>query len=200
MRAAPAAAELLEHPQLALLVRGRGIGLGGIERDLSRAQRIEHLRVKPGEPQSAFDMADGEPEPASDPFDVGALLDQLAEREALVGRVHRQPLEVLGERGLGRADIAALAEHEAGDLVILGQRALGLQRLQRAKAAPAGFDGVAASRLCRGHHQVLQQSAGGDIGGKLRVGHKIARSADIALAGRQALQGYRLQHVRVLSK
>ena len=72
----------------------------GVERDLARAQRVEYRGMEPGEPQTALDMADGEPEPAGNPFYIGTLLDQRAEREALVGRVHREPLEVLGKRSL----------------------------------------------------------------------------------------------------
>jgi hypothetical protein len=70
MAAHVAAAHLLEHIGLPLLVGRRRIGLGDVEADLAGAERLEHDRREAGEPQPALDEADGEAEAARDAFDV----------------------------------------------------------------------------------------------------------------------------------
>ena len=156
MRGAVASAHLLEHEGLPLLVGRRGIGLGDVEADLAGAERFEHDGSKRREAQPALDEADGQPEPPGDPLDVGALLDQLLEGEALVGRVHRQPLEILGEARLLGFGGAAF-EHQAAHFVRLGQFAFFGQALERAQPPAARLDGETAARLDRaGHDEILE--------------------------------------------
>ena len=68
-----APAHLLEHEGLPLLVGGRGISLGDVERDLAGAERVEHDWSEAREPQPPLDEPDGEPEPPGDALDVSAL-------------------------------------------------------------------------------------------------------------------------------
>jgi hypothetical protein len=164
-----APAHLLEHERLPLLVRGRGIGLGDVERDLAGAKRVGHDGREGREPQPSFDEPDGEPEPPGDALDVGALLDQLLEGEALVGRVHGEPLEVLREPGLLRRGRSAV-DYEAANLVIDPQLALFGETGERPEAAAARLDGEAPLRLLRGgNHEVLQKPPRLDVRLQLKV-------------------------------
>ena len=152
-----APAHLLEHERLPLLVRGGGISLVDVERDLAGAKGVEHDGREAREPQSPLDKADGEPEPMGDALDVGALLDQLLEGQALVRRVHGEPLEVLGEPGFLRRGRSAV-DHEAANLVGGPQLSFFGKTGERPESAPARFDGEAALRLLRGgNHEVLQK-------------------------------------------
>jgi hypothetical protein len=151
-----APAHLLEHERLPLLVRGRGISLSDVEHDFAGAQRLEYDGCEAREPQPPLDEPHGEPEPPGDALDVGALFDQLLERQALVGRAHGEPLEVLGEPGLLRGSRSAV-DNEAANLVVVPQPSFFGETGQRPKAAPPGstvkrpfglFAG-ATTRFCR---------------------------------------------------
>jgi hypothetical protein len=120
------------------------------------------------------------------------LFDQLAEGEAFVGGVHREPLEVLGKaRFLRRFAI----DDQATDLMIGGDLPFVGERLERAPAPFAGFDGEAAPGLAQGRDdEILKQAVRLDIGLELEVGLWIARPAHVARRGNELGQWDSLDH------
>ena len=189
-----AAAHLVEDVRLPLAVGCRGIGLGDVKRDLAVGERLEDDRGQTGEAKTALDETDRHAEAARDPLDVGALLDEVLKGEALVGRVKRELLEILGEACLGDS-AAEVIEHEAGDLDIGGERAGLRQRLERRVPPTAGFHREGAPRLLvGGDDQVLQQAARLYIGAKLEVSHLVAASPDVALRGNELVERDGLDH------
>ena len=146
-----AGGDLLEDPRLDLLVRGRAIGLGHVEGDLARGERLEHHRRERGEAQAAFDEAHGEAEAAGDLLDRGSGVDQRGEGLGFVGRVHREAMEVLGKAGLDCA-LGAVFEHQAGHFVVLGQKLVfGQRQHRRRRRSPASTSNLplAAGRTMR---------------------------------------------------
>jgi hypothetical protein len=61
----------------------RGIGLGDVERNRARGQRVEDRLGQRGQAQAAFDEAAGLAEAFGDPVDVGALADEMLRRGIL---------------------------------------------------------------------------------------------------------------------
>ena len=188
MRIAIAAAHLLEDIGLPLLVGRCRIGLCDIEADVARAERLEHHRGKAGEPQTAFDETHRQSEPAGDAFDVRPLFDQLPEGEALVGRVHRQALEVLREAGLARAGRIAV-EDEAGHVATRGNGAVGCKALQRPQAPAAGLDGEASPGFAEaGHHEILKESTRRNVRLQLEVGRFAGHPPHVARRGNELVE------------
>ena len=185
---------LREDIGLPLLV-GRGrIGLGNIERDIAATQRLEDHRGERCEPKPALDEADSEAEPLCHARDVRPLLDEMLEGEAFVCGVKRQPLEVLGEAGLGGIG-ADVVEDEAGNREIARQLVVGGERRERRETATAALDReLAAWLLRRGHDQVLKKAAGLDVGLELGIGSSIALPTHIARRRHELVEGDRLGH------
>jgi hypothetical protein len=153
---------LLEDAGLDFLVRGRAEGLGNVESDLARGQRLEHDGRKRRETQTPLDEADGQTEAAGNIFDSRTACDKRRKGLGFVGRVHGEAVEVLRKAGLDRG-FSTVFEHEAGDFVIAGEDLFVRERQHRAAATLAGFDLELA--LGRGpDDEVLQQPMGGNAG------------------------------------
>ena len=119
-------------------------------------------------------------------------LDQCGERLGLIGGVHRETVEALGEARLG-GSLAVGTEHEARDLVIAGQHFVFGKREHGPAAAFAGLD----LELALGpgtHHKVLQEPMCGNASLELSIGGWIAMTADVARRGYKFVEGYRLKH------
>ena len=178
--------------RLALDVGNRAVGLGHIERDRAFGERFENARREACEAQTSFDETDREAEAARHVFRGSACFDDGGEGLRLVGRVHREALEVLGKTGF--AHLAFLAfDDEAGDLMAFGQGALFGQCLQRGETPAAGLD-LELAALSFAHDEVLQQTARTNVCPQLEVSQHIARLANVARARDELLQGNRLDH------
>ena len=143
MRAAIAAAQLVEHMRLPLAVGRRGVGLGDVERDLAIGERLEHDRCEAGEAQPALDEPDGDAEAPGNTFDVRAQLDEVLEGEAFVGGVERELLEVL-RKARFRDGAAEIVKHETGDIEV-GRRSC---PRRQASSAPRGAAHLLRPRTC----------------------------------------------------
>lgn len=106
-----------EYPGLLLCVGGGGIGHRHVERDLVVLQRGEDRVGEVRQSEPSEDEPLGLPDALGD---VGGLLgfglDHVAERHALVGRVHVELVEVLREAGLRR--FGPIGKDEYGDLEV----------------------------------------------------------------------------------
>lgn len=101
------------------------------------------------------------PEAASDVLDGGPAVDQRRESLGLVGRVHGQAVEILGEAGFDCTVV--ILEDQAGDLMPARQDLVVDQGQHRTAAALASFD-LEPALCARSHDQVLQKAVGGDAG------------------------------------
>src|SRR3546814_8886486 len=84
--------------KLLLLVFGRGIGLGDVQRDGAFAQRLEDGLGQGREPQAALDEPTGEAEALGDTVDIIIETDEILERAAFLGRRHLELMEVGRDR------------------------------------------------------------------------------------------------------
>ena len=114
------------------------------------------------------------PEARGDGGDRDAGPGELAERDHLVGGVHRDADDVLRERQLARIAVRGdLARHR---MVGIERAVLG-ERLQCREAAPAGDDGEAlgavAIRIVGAGDEVLQQAVGLDGCHELGLGELV---------------------------
>ena len=170
-RAVALSGDLFPDRHLALAVGGDGEGLQHFEVDLVGPVGVQQLGRGVAEAQALLDDALGRAEPRGDGGNRLAGLDQLREGRHLVGGVHGDADDVLGERELGRLDVPGLdqAEHRMVGIedAVLDQRLHGLE------AAPAGDDGEALGAVLVGlvhaDDQVLKQAEGGDGGLEFRV-------------------------------
>ena len=174
--------DLFPDRHLALAVGGDGEGLQHLEVDLVRPVGVQQFRGGVAEAQALLDDALGGAEARRDGRNRLAGPRELGESHHLVGRVHGDAHDVLGERDLAGLGVAGpdLAGHRTVGVerLVLDQRLHGLQ------AAPAGDDGVAFGavlvRLVGADDQILQQAEGGDRSLQLGVGPGIGRGlADI---------------------
>jgi len=183
---------LFEDARLDSLIRGRAVGLCQIEGDFARSQRIEHDGGEPGKPQPAFDEADRQPEPACNDFARRTSLDQRRKGLGLIGRIHREAVEVLGKTGFNGM-FGAVFEDQAGHFMVLGQNLVLGETEHRLAAALTGLDlELALSR--RPDDEVLQQAAGGNAGLEFGIGDRIGMPPDIARRRDKLAQRDRFDH------
>ena len=158
------------------MVGGDGERLQRLEVDLVRAVSVQQLGRRVAEPQPLLDGALGDAEAGRDGGDGGARRGELREGGHLVGRVHGDADDVLGERQLARV---AVRGDPAGDGVVGRERAVLGKRVQRREAAAAGDDGEAPCavlvRPVGAGDQVLKQPVRGDGGPELGLGGLVGR-------------------------
>ncbi|SMC34089.1 hypothetical protein SAMN06272759_101635 [Novosphingobium sp. B1] len=159
---------LLEHPGLDVLVRGRAEGLGDIEGDFPGGQCLKHHRRKVRETQPAINEANGQTEAAGNVLDGRTARHERGKGLGFVGRVHGEAVKVLRKAGLDR-DLSAIFEHEAGDFVIAGKDLFVCQREHGAATPLASFD-LELSLRGRPNNEVLQQATSCDAGFELGIG------------------------------
>ena len=184
-RAVALAGDLFPDRHLALAVGGDGEGLQHFEVDLVRPVGVQQLGRGVAEAQALLDDALGCAEACRDGGYRLAGVGELGERDHLVGGVHGDADDVLGERELGGIGVAGpdLAGHRMVGIehLVLDQRLHGLQ------AAPAGDHGealrVILTRVIGADHEVLQQPEGGDGGLERSVGLRIGRRLADVLGG-----------------
>ena len=131
--------DLLPDRHLAGMVGGHREGLEGLEVDLPSAVGVQQLGRGVAEPQPLLDQPLGRAEARGDRGNRLAGRDQLRECGDLVGRVHGDADEVLGEREFGGLGVPGpdLAGHG-----MVGVQHLVLdQRLHGLEAASAGDHG-----------------------------------------------------------
>ena len=130
----------LPNRALAVVIGGDRERLQRFEVDVVRAVGVQQLGRGVAEAQPLLDQALGNAEARGDGGDRDAGLGELAERDHLVGGVHRDADDVFGERQLARIAVRGdLARHR---MVGIERAVLG-ERLQCREAAPAGDDGEA---------------------------------------------------------
>ncbi len=185
-RAVALSRHLLPDCHLALAVGSDGEGLQHLQVDLIGAVGVQQLRRGVAESQALLDQPLRQAETCRDGRDRLPGLHQLREGDDLVGRVHRDPHDILRERDL--AGVVTVGSNQTGDGVVCIDRILLDQRLHGSEAAPAGDHGVAVgsvlSRLIGADDEVLQQSEGGDRGLELDVGAGIGRGLADILGGK----------------
>ncbi len=157
----PGVLQLCIDMRLAFHVGNRAVGLGHVERDRTFGECFEDAGCETCQAQTPFDEPDGKAEAAGHVFSGSSRLDDRSESLRLVGRIHRETLEVLGKAGLAHFALLAF-DDEASDLVVVGQRALFGQRLQRGETATAGLD-LELAALSFAHDEVLQQAARSNV-------------------------------------
>ena len=177
---------------LARMIRGDGEGHQRLQIDLACAVGLQQHRCGVAEPQAFLHGALRDPETRRDGDRRAARIGQAAERLDLIGRVHGGTDTVLGQRNFfGRDDIP---HHAAGHGVVLGQRALGGQRLHCGQPPPAGDHGVTSDTIRAGFHgagnQVLQQTVCSNRGIELGEGRIFGRRL-AHVAGREFELGQR---------
>ena len=177
--------DLFPDRHLALAVGGDGEGLQHFEVDPVGPVGVEQLRRGVAEAQALLDQPLREAEARRDGRDRLPGLHQLREGDHLVGGVHGDSHDILGERDFSGIGIPGsdLAGHGMVgiDHAVLDQRLHGLQ------ATPAGDHGVAVGAVFVGSidsdDEVLQQAEGGDRGLELGVGPGIGRRLADVLGG-----------------
>jgi len=132
--------------------------------DLALAVHRDEARRQARQPQPALDRRHADPEARGHLRDAQVLvLDQLAERDHLVGRVHGLAARVLRERDLPRPRrLAQAALHKLRG----GPSPLRGQQLHRAQPPPPGDHAIPAV-VARHHAQALQQPLRLDQRGQL---------------------------------
>ena len=144
------------------------------EVDVVRAVGVEQLGCGVAEPEPLLYQALGDAEARGDGRDRDAGPGELAERDHLVGGVHRDADDVLGERQL--AGVAVRGDL-AGHRMVGTERAVLGERLQRRKAASAGDDGEALGAVAIGivgaGDEILQQTVRLDGGHELGLGEGV---------------------------
>jgi hypothetical protein len=155
--------QLAPHRELGGVIGAEGEGGHGIEADAAGAVGVEQFGRQLAEAQALPDVAFGGAEAGRNGVDRGAGIDQRRHGNEFVGRVHRRPDRVLGERGLDR--VFGLFDL-ARDPGVGGDDALGRELLQDSEAAAAGIDFVDASRPDprRMNDEVLENAVGADAG------------------------------------
>ena len=192
-RAVALGRDLFPDRHLALAVGGDGEGLQHLQVDLVGPVGVEQLRRGVAEAKPLLDDALGRAEARGDGGNRLAGLDQLGEGRHLVGRVHGDAHDVLGERDL--AGLGIPGPDLAGHRTVGIEHAVLDQRLHGLEAAPAGDHGIALAaslsrtrsgiriRLVRPDDQVLQQVESGDRGLERGVGLGVGRGLADVLGG-----------------
>ena len=178
--------DLLPDRHLARPVGGDGEGLEDLQVDLPGAEGVQQVGRDAAQAEPLLDGALGRAEARRDGRDRLPGLGELREGDDLVGGVHGDADDVLGERDLLCVDLAGqdLAGHGAVgiDGPVLGQRLQGLE------AASAGDDGVAPVAVLA-DDEVLQEPERGDRGLELGVGLGAGRRpADVPGGGEEPVQ------------
>ena len=178
--------DLFPDRHLARPVGGDGEGLEDLEVDLPGAEGVQQVGRDAAQAEPLLDGALGRAEARRDGRDRLPRLGELREGHDLVGGVHGDADDVLGERDLFGVDLAGqdLAGHGAVrvDGPVLGQRLQGLE------AASAGDDGVASVAVLA-DDEVLEEPERGDRGLELGVGLGAGRRpADVPGSGEEPVQ------------
>ena len=173
-RAVALARHALPNRALAVVIGGDRERLQRFEVDVVRAVGVQQLGRGVAEAQPLLDQALGNAEARGDGGDRDAGLGELAERDHLVGGVHRDADDVLGERQL--AGVAVRGDLAGHPMVGIERAVLG-QRLQCREAASAGDDGEALGAVAIGivgaGDEVLQQAVRLDGGHELGLGELV---------------------------
>ena len=179
--------DLFPDRHLALPVGGDGEGLQHFEVYLVGPVGLHQFRRGIAEAQPLLDEALGHAEPRRDRGNREAGAGQLREGGDLVGRMHGDANDVLGERDFAGRD--ALGLDQAGHGMVGIEHAVVGQRLHGLQAAAAGDHGIAVVRLGAfgADDKVLQQPEGGDGGLELGVGLGIGRRLADILGGKGEL-------------
>ena len=171
--------DLLPHRALAVMVGGDREGLQGLQVDLAGAAGIQQLRGGVAEAQPLLDQALGDAEARGDGGHDDAGASESREGGDLVGRVHGDAHDILGQREFARV---AVGGDQTGHRPIGGKRAVFGERLERGEAAAAGDHGETLDPVVGfvgAGDQVLEQPVGGDggleFGQRGRVGRGLAR-------------------------
>ena len=188
------AVALARHPlpnrTLAVVIGGDGERLQRFEVDVVRAVCVEQLGRGVAEAKPLLDQVLDNAEARGDGGHRDAGLGELRERDHLVGGVHRDADDVLGERQLARVAVrGALAGHQ----MVGVERAVLGERLQCREAAPAGYDGepfcAVRAGIVGAGDEVLQQAVRLDGGDGLGLGEIVGRGlAQVLGREREAAQ------------
>ena len=185
-RAVALCRDLFPDRHLALAVGGDGEGLQHFEVDPVGPVGVEQFRRGVAEAEPLLDQPLRQAEPRRDGRDRLPGLHQLRERDHLVGRVHGDADDILGELEFGGLDLRRLDQAGHGmagiENLVLDQRLYGLE------AASAGDHGIALGailffRPIGADDQIFEQSEGGDRGLELGVGPGVGRRPADVLGG-----------------
>ena len=169
---------LLPRGALAVVVGGDRERFQRLEVDLLGPVGVEQLGGRVSEAEPLLNQTLGDAEARGDGGDGDAGLGELRERDHLVGRVHRDADDVLGERELA---CIAVCRDLAGHRMVGVERAVVCERLQRREAASAGDDGEAFDavrvRAVGAGDEVLQQPVGLDGRLELDLGEAVGRGS-----------------------
>ena len=162
----PGFGKRLEEAGLEPGVGGQGERLGGVRVDAALPVGVDDLGRQAAEAHALLHRALGDAEPGGDLLGRGAVAGEPAERHHLIGGMHGDAHGVLGQRGLDRG---VPVDDEARHGVVLRDRLVGGERLQRPQAPRAGRnpeEGLAA----RHDDEVLEEPVGLDRGDEFGVG------------------------------
>ena len=177
--------DLFPDRQLALAVGGDGEGLQDLEIDLVGPVGVQQLRRDVAEAEPLLDDPFGRPEPGGDGGDRLPGRGQLAEGFHLVGRMHGDADDVLGERDL--FGIAVPGTNQAGHGMVRIDLPFSGQGLQGCEAASACDNGVTLGPVVAGFggadNEVLEKAERGDRRLDLRIGEGAGRSLPDVLGG-----------------
>ena len=180
--------DLLPHRHLARAVGGHGEGLESAEIDLLCAVGVQQLGCGVAQAQPLLDQAFRGAETGSDVGDGGAGQRQRAEGLDLVGGVHGDTDDVLGERELVVG--SAVVDDAAGYGYVGGHDVLAGEVGERAESPAAGDDGIAVAAFVVGvdrtDDEVFQQPVCGD--GCLELGEGGLAGRRLAGVGGRELQ------------
>ena len=138
-RVGPMAVAGGEDALLRRVVVGEGEGLHLLQPDVAGAVGVEDGGGDAAELQALPDDVLGHAEAGGDGRDGCALVDEVAERLELVGRVHGDAHDVLGQADLHRVGVAP--ELDAGHQVVVRELAASGEQHQRAVTTLPGDDG-----------------------------------------------------------
>jgi len=155
------------------VIGGDGEGLECLQVDLAGPVGIEKFGRGVAEPKALLDQALGRAEPCRDGRHGDAGLGQLRECDHLVGRMHGDAYDVLGERQLGGCGVAV--DNEAGHGMGDVERAFRGKGLQRRQAPAARDYGVVAVRAFASDDEILEKPVVCDGGLQFGLGGGVGR-------------------------
>ena len=179
------ARDLFPDRNLAFAVGGDGEGLQHFEVDPVGPVGFQQLGRGVAETEALFDQTLRQVETRGDGRDRLTGLHQLRERDHLVGGMHGDTNDILGEREFG--GLAIHGADEAGHGMVGIEHIVLDQRLQGLEAASAGDNGVALDTILAGgggaDDEIFEQAESGDRGLELGIGPGIGRRLADVLGG-----------------
>jgi len=173
------------HGFLRRMIVADGEGHQLIERHRALAVDFDQRRTDAGELEPLAHESCRDAEPGGDILDPHSLINKRLERCELVGGMHREPHDVLGEADLSGVGVI---DHMARHRKILGELLFPAQQ-RHGRKPPTSGDDFELALGCRANLKVLQQAVGGDAGGEFVNRQTRIGLADIGLARHELVEG-----------